>query len=100
MRPLAAGEWRTLDYYQPAVEVRILIRRNIRRIPRLQVAEYTQAKVPRHFVLRKINPDCGVVIGFVGHLNWIGEAGREFLLRVISQPERKCSLCGTHVLIA
>ena len=96
--PLFTAERRLFHHDEAVVEIGVFVGLGIGGVPRFQRAEDAQAKMPGLVVFGEVNPDGGVVVGFVGDLDGVAEAGGEVDFGVELKPEADGSFFGIEVI--
>ena len=98
MGPLIGGEGGLLDDDQTVVEGGVFVGFEVGGVPGFEGAEDAETEVAGLVVLGEIDPDGGVVVGLVGELDGVAEAGGEVLVGVEAEPERDGSRLEIDVL--
>lgn len=86
--PLVGGEGGLLHDDETVVEGQVFVGFQVGRVPGFEGAEDAEAEVAGLVVLRKVDPDGGVVVGFAGELEGVAVAGGEVCVGVEAEPKR------------
>ena len=85
--PLVGGEGGLFDDDETVIEGRIFVGFEVGGVPGFEGTEDAEAEVAGLVVFGEVDPNGGVVVGFVGELEGVAVAGGEVFVGVETEPE-------------